>query len=312
MSSPVFNQPVSEIFFDDYEVALYIKREDLLHPYVSGNKFRKLKYNLLEAKKMNHQTLLTFGGAYSNHIHATAYAGKKNGFKTIGIIRGEELGGENLEKTLSQNSTLAFAKAHGMQLFFVTRSDYKCKDTPAFIEKLTQEFGNFYVLPEGGTNDLAIKGCTEILTAQDSSFSHVCCAVGTSGTVTGIIESSKPHQQIIGFPVLKENYLGAEISKKTSATNWHLNRNAHLGGYAKVTPELVNFINSFYKKHRIPLDPIYTGKLLQGVYNEIIQGNFPKKSRILAIHTGGLQGIAGVNAKLEKKSLKRINIDYDF
>lgn len=312
MSSPVFNQPISEIFFDDYEVALYIKREDLLHPYVSGNKFRKLKYNLLEAKKMNHQTLLTFGGAYSNHIHATAYAGKKNGFKTIGIIRGEELGGENLEKTLSQNSTLAFAKAHGMQLFFVTRSDYKCKDTPAFIEKLTQEFGNFYVLPEGGTNDLAIKGCTEILTPQDSSFSHVCCAVGTSGTVTGIIESSKPHQQIIGFPVLKENYLDAEISKKTSATNWHLNRNAHLGGYAKVTPELVNFINSFYKKHRIPLDPIYTGKLLQGVYNEIIQGNFPKKSRILAIHTGGLQGIAGVNAKLEKKSLKRINIDYDF
>jgi len=312
MSTAVFNQAITETFFNDFEVELYIKREDLLHPYISGNKFRKLKYNIAEAQQLQQKTLLTFGGAYSNHIHATAYAGKKNGLKTIGIIRGDELGGEQLEKTLSQNKTLAFAKAQGMHLHFISRSNYKLKNTPTFIERLKQQFGDFYLLPEGGTNDLAVKGCTEILTPQDSSFSHICCAVGTGGTVTGIINSSHHNQHIIGFPVLKETYLDAEVSKKVTNTNWHLNRNAHLGGYAKVTPELVNFINSFYKKHQIALDPIYTGKLLFGIYNQIVQGNFPKKSRILAIHTGGLQGTAGVNARLEKQRQKLINTNYDF
>ena len=312
MSPLVYNQPILESLFLDHEVSLCIKREDLLHPYISGNKFRKLKYNLIEARKLGFQTILTFGGAYSNHIHATAYAGKKNGFKTIGIIRGEELGGKHLEKTLSQNSTLAFAKANGMELHFVNRSDYKLKNTSIFINKLKKRLGDFYLLPEGGTNDLAIKGCAEILSNDDAKYSHICCAVGTSGTVTGIIKSSKSHQQVIGFPVLKENYLESEIAQKVTVSNWSLNRKAHFGGYAKVTPDLVEFINSFYKKHQIPLDPIYTGKLLSGIYNDIAEGNFPKKSRILAIHTGGLQGVAGVNAKLDKKSLERININYDF
>lgn len=311
MSKSVPNQPIFENFFTDYEVELFLKREDLLHPYISGNKFRKLKYNLTEAQSQNQTTLLTFGGAYSNHIQATAYAGQQYGFKTIGIIRGEELA-INLEHTLSQNRTLAFAKENGMRLHFIDRSSYKLKNDFDFIEKLKKKFGDFYLLPEGGTNHLAIKGCEEILTPEDSKFTHICCAVGTGGTLSGLINSSEKHQQIIGFPVLKENYLHQEISKKTSNSNWDLNRNHHLKGYAKTNPELISFINNFYKKHKISLDPIYTGKLLLGIFNEIVEGNFPKKSRILAIHTGGLQGIAGINAKLKKQGQNLIETDYEF
>jgi len=305
------NQRILESTFEDFEVELYLKREDLIHPYISGNKFRKLKYNIQEAKAQNQNTLLTFGGAYSNHIQATAYAGKKNGFKTIGIIRGEELA-VNLEKTLSQNSTLAFAKAQGMELHFISRENYRLKEGAYFQDKLKQQFGDFYLLPEGGTNTLAIKGCEEILDKADAPFDYICCAVGTGGTVSGLINSSQPHQQVIGFPVLKEDYLQSEIEKNTSNLRWKLNRNHHLNGYAKINLELIAFINQFYKKHQISLDPIYTGKLIFGIYKEIVMGNFSKKSRILAIHTGGLQGIAGINMKLKKQGKHLIETDYEF
>lgn len=312
MQESVFNQPIIEDFFKDFEIDLFLKREDLLHPHISGNKFRKLKYNLLEAKAQNKKTLLTFGGAYSNHIQATAYAGKKYGFKTIGVIRGDELGGSNLAKTLTQNRTLAFSQKNGMQLHFIDRSSYKVKETETFLETLKQQFGDFYLLPEGGTNNLAIKGCEEILDLNDSQFNYICCAVGTGGTISGLINSSQTHQNIIGFPALKENYLHKDISLKTSKNCWKLNRNHHLGGYAKINTELITFINQFYRKHKISLDPIYTGKLLFGIYNEITEGNFPKKSRILAIHTGGLQGIYGINTRLKKQGQNIIETDYEF
>jgi len=312
MQESVFNQPIIEDLFKDFEVELFLKREDLLHPYISGNKFRKLKYNLQEAKAQNQKTILTFGGAYSNHIQATAYAGKKYGFNTIGVIRGEELGGSNLTNTLAQNRTLAFASENGMQLHFIDRSSYKLKETPEFLEKLKQQFGYFYILSEGGTNHLAIKGCEEILTNKDSEFTDICCAVGTGGTISGLINSSQAYQKTIGFPVLKEGYLHKDISARVTSSRWELNRNHHLGGYAKVTPELVTFINQFYKKYKISLDPIYTGKLLFGIYNEIIEGNFTKKSRILAIHTGGLQGIYGINTRLKKLGQSIIETDYEF
>jgi len=305
------NHPIIENRFQDFEVELFLKREDVLHPYISGNKFRKLKYNLKEAREQKQHTLLTFGGAYSNHIQATAYAGKKYGFKTIGIIRGEELG-VNIEKTLTQNRTLAFAKKQGMQLQFISRALYSTKETIQFVEQLKQQFGDFYLLPEGGTNSLAIKGCEEILSSQDISFTHVCCAVGTGGTVSGLINSSQPQQKVIGFPVLKENYLHKDIVKNVISSNWELNRDHHFGGYAKINAELINFINCFYETHNISLDPIYTGKLIFGIYNEIVHGNFPKKSRILAVHTGGLQGIAGMNTKLKKQKQNLIKTDYEF
>ena len=310
MLKSIPNQKIELPILNDHEIELYIKREDLLHPQISGNKFRKLKYNIQEAKRLNMDTILTFGGAYSNHIAATAAAGNYYGFKTIGIIRGEELAND-LEKTLKTNTTLAFAKEHGMELHFISRSEYKRKETTEFIETLKEKFNPFYLVPEGGTNDLAVKGCQEILTTEDDSFDIICCAVGTGGTISGLINSAKAHQKVIGFPALKENYLHEEITKKTNSNSWYLNRKHHLGGYAKYNEELISFMNNFYKTQNILLDPIYTGKMLMGILQEIRDNSFSKKTRILAVHTGGLQGIAGINTKLKNKSATLIKTTHE-
>lgn len=310
MLKTIPNQKIEHPLLTANEIELFIKREDLLHPNISGNKFRKLKYNIQEAQKLNHKTILTFGGAFSNHISATAAAGNHYGFHTIGIIRGDELG-VDLKKTLASNSTLAFAKEQGMQLHFVSRSDYKLKETVEFIENLKKKFGDFYLVPEGGTNNLAIKGCEEILTPEDDSFDFICCSVGTGGTISGLINSAKSHQKIIGFSALKENYLHEEISKNVTKTNWELSRSHHLGGYAKHNEDLIPFMNSFFENQKILLDPIYTGKLLLGIFHEIKLEKFSKKKRILAIHTGGLQGIAGMNTKLKNKHATLIKTHHE-
>lgn len=284
-----------------YNVALYLKREDSIHVFVSGNKYRKLKYNIEEAKNLGFTTLLTFGGAYSNHIAAVAFAGKTFGFKTIGIIRGEEL-----ESKIDNNPTLAFAKQCGMQFKFVSRESFRLKNTNSFTEVLKKEFGNFYLIPEGGTNKLAIKGCEEILTEADNTFNFICTSVGTGGTISGLINCSQPSQQILGFPALKGSFLQEDISKFVSKKNWSLNTDYHFGGYAKVNAELVHFINNLKKEQDIQLDPVYTGKMMFGIFDLIEKGYFPKGSKILAIHTGGLQGIKGVNGILKKKKLPLI------
>ncbi|MEX0362769.1 MAG: 1-aminocyclopropane-1-carboxylate deaminase/D-cysteine desulfhydrase, partial [Allomuricauda sp.] len=227
------NQKIDFPFFKESGIDLYIKREDLIHPHISGNKFRKLKYNLVEAKRKGHSTLLTFGGAFSNHIAATACAGKEAGLKTIGVIRGEEL-----EEGWQDNPTLKLASEHGMRLHFVSRSDYRTKRTDLFLDKLKMTFGDFYLLPEGGTNDLAIKGCEEILTEEDNRFEFICCAVGTGGTIAGLINSAQPHQNVLGFPALKGDFLTSEIQKLTDSEDWDLILNCHFGGYAKITAEL--------------------------------------------------------------------------
>ncbi|WP_194765946.1 1-aminocyclopropane-1-carboxylate deaminase/D-cysteine desulfhydrase [Tamlana sp. I1] len=282
-------------------VELYIKREDAIHPFVSGNKYRKLKYNLLEAEKQGFKTLLTFGGAYSNHIAAVASAGHLFGFKTIGIIRGEELWTK-----IDDNPTLSFAKNHGMEFKFVSREVYRNKSSKAFIEALKNELGAFYLVPEGGTNSLAVMGCEEILTESDKDFNFVCSAVGTGGTISGLINASKPHQKVLGFPALKGDFLKLDISKFATQSNWELISDYHFGGYAKINEELVTFINQFKSDFNIPLDPVYTGKMLFGIFDLIEKGYFPKGSKILAIHTGGLQGIEGMNAILKKKNLPKI------
>jgi 1-aminocyclopropane-1-carboxylate deaminase len=279
------------------DIALYIKREDLLHPYISGNKFRKLKYNLAHAKTENKTTLLTFGGAFSNHILAVAAAGKEMGFQTVGIIRGQEL-----HDKISENPTLQKAHDFGMVFDFVSREAYRDKNNTDFIKTLEEKFGDFYLIPEGGTNDLAIKGCEEILTESDEDFDYICCAVGTSGTISGIINCSKPSQQVLGFPALKGAFLKEDICKFVRKSNWTLIADYHFGGYAKVNNELVQFINDFYQKYQIPLDPIYTGKLVYGVLDLIEKNWFPKGSKILLIHTGGLQGILGMNQLLKQKN----------
>lgn len=288
-----------------YNVSLTVKREDLIHPFISGNKYRKLKYNIAFAKANTCKTLLTFGGAYSNHIAATAVAGMHYGFQTVGVIRGEELG-IDIEKTLKENTTLAQAVSCGMQLKFITREMYKQKEEASFLRSLKKEFPDAYILPEGGTNDLAIKGCEEILTEVDLLYDYICCAVGTGGTILGIINSSSPSQKVVGFPALKGDFLKDELQKLTPKSNWELQQAYHFGGYAKVTEELVDFINQFKKTHDILFDPIYTGKMMYGIFDLISKGYFPQNSRILAIHTGGLQGVAGINQKLEKKGLQTI------
>ena len=278
-------------------ITLEIKREDLLHPFVSGNKFRKLKYNILQAKAENQSVLLTFGGAFSNHIAAVAYAGKEQGFETIGVIRGDEL-----RNKISENPTLSFAQECGMRFEFVTREAYRHKTETAFIEQLQVKFGSFYLVPEGGTNDLAVKGCEEILTEFDAHFDFVCSAVGTGGTISGLINSALPHQKVLGFPALKGDFLQNEIHKFVNNKNWELITDYHFGGYGKVTTEFIEWMNWFYAQTGIPLDPIYTGKMVFGVMDLIQRNYFPPKSKILMIHTGGLQGIAGMNAKLEKQN----------
>lgn len=285
---------------------MYIKREDLLHPVVSGNKFRKLKYNLAFAKENKYNTLLTFGGAYSNHIAATAAAGKLEDFKTIGIIRGEELG-YNLEKTFAENPTLAFAKDCGMELQFISRAAYREKNAVDFRESLKEQFNNPYIIPEGGTNELAIKGCEEILSEGDLIFDYICCAAGTGGTVSGIINSLQPNQKTLVFPALKGNWMVDEVNTFARNNQWKIINDYHFGGYAKISVDLIDFINEFKAAYDIPLDPVYTGKMLFGISDLMKRGYFPENSRILAVHTGGLQGIAGMNLQLAKKGLPLIH-----
>lgn len=279
-------------------IQLAFKREELLFPGISGNKYRKLKYNIQAAKAAKQHTLLTFGGAFSNHIAAVAYAGAVNGFKTIGVIRGEELA------SLPLNPTLEKAKSHGMSFHFVTREAYREKHRPQFVAKLQETFGHFYLIPEGGTNALAVKGCTEILHELDTKFTHISVAVGTGGTLSGLAEAAFDHQEILGFPALKGAFLQKDICNFTQQNNWSLFESYHFGGYAKVTPTLVNFANQFNMDTGIVLDPIYTAKMVFGVMDLIENDYFESGAHILMIHTGGLQAIEGMNEKLQRQGIK--------
>ena len=278
--------PIEEISDDAVKKAgirLLIKREDLNHPYVSGNKWWKLKYNLAEARRKNFSTLLTYGGAYSNHIFATAAAAHELGFKSVGIIRGEE--------NLPLNGTLAFARERGMALRYLPRSSYAIKSNATDHLK---EFDNFYLIPEGGTNDLAIKGVGEFALKLGNSYEYICCAVGTGGTISGLIEGLPDDKIIIGFAALKGGeFLADEIKtlsvKSKYNTNWQVLHDFHFGGYAKSTPALAQFIERFKMMHNIPLEFVYTGKMMFGIYELLTKGFFKRGSTILAIHSGGLQ-----------------------
>jgi len=275
---------------------VYLKPEYQIHPFVSGNKFRKLKYNIEYFQRGNFDSILTFGGAFSNHIAATAAAGNALNIPTIGFIRGQELA-----QKLEMNPTLNFAKSCGMKFKFISRELYRTKDSDNFLKELKQNYPNAYIIPEGGTNELAVKGCEEILTESDEQFDVICCAVGTGGTISGLINSSLPHQKIIGFPALKGSFLSQDILKFVKQTNWELCHNYHFGGYAKVDSELIDFMNSFKQNFGISLDPIYTGKMMYGIFDLLKKGFFSKTAKILVVHTGGLQSIAGMNQRLLKQ-----------
>ncbi len=282
------------------EITLYLKRDDLLPTIPTGNKFRKLKYNLIKAKKEGIGQLLSFGGAYSNHLYALAAAAKEYEFQAIGIIRGEE--------HLPLNPTLQFVVDQGMQLHYVDRSIYRQKYDPAFLAQWKEKWGNYYLIPEGGTNTLALKGSGEIITeAQQqipsTSINYWTVACGTGGTMAGLIHGADGKGQLLGFSVLKGDFLVKEIthllqqSSSKTYQNWQLIQDYHFGGYAKFKPALISFINAFKQTHQIALDPIYNGKHLYGLFDLIEKDYFPKGSTIVSIHTGGLQGIQGFNQR---------------
>jgi 1-aminocyclopropane-1-carboxylate deaminase len=276
-------QEIHDPILDKAGVRLLIKREDLNHPTVSGNKWWKLKYNLEEATKLDHHTLLTFGGAYSNHIYATAAAAYELGLKSIGIIRGEE--------TLPLNPTLSFAKGKRMHLHYVSRELYRTKTAQTFIDNLHTQFGDFYLIPEGGTNALAVKGVTEFAQSLGNDFDYVCCAVGTGGTMAGLIEGVTHSKKIIGFSSLKGGeFLNDEIQKFTLKRNdWLVIHDYHFGGYAKITSELTEFIQHAQEQFKLTLDPIYTSKMIYGLFDLIQKKYFQRGSTIMALHSGGLQ-----------------------
>ncbi len=286
-------------------VSVWLKRLDTQFANSYGNKVYKLKYNIAAAKRQQKSTLLTFGGAFSNHIATVAALGKHEKLNTIGVIRGEELG-KDLAQTLAQNPTLRQAKKEGMLFEFISRAAYREKDTPLFRESLFKKFGEVYVLPEGGTNVLAVKGCEEIVSAKDVNFDVICCAVGTGGTISGLINAAATHQQVVGFSALKAN-LEPQIKPFVCTANWKIFSETYFGGFAKINKELVSFINTFKHQYGVLLDPIYTGKMMYHLQEKIQAGYFPKNSCILAVHTGGLQSILGMNERLKQKGLPTIN-----
>ncbi|MBK8944520.1 MAG: 1-aminocyclopropane-1-carboxylate deaminase/D-cysteine desulfhydrase [Ignavibacteriae bacterium] len=280
-------------------VNVFLKREDLTHPVISGNKWRKLKYNLIYAKENGYKTLLSFGGAYSNHIHAFSKAGELFGFNTIGIIRGEE--------TLPLNSTLSSAKESGMKIEYVSRTDYRKKRESDFIENLKEKFGDFYLVPEGGTNNLAIKGCTEIINNINIDFDYVVSACGTGGTLSGLICGLDGNKKVLGIPALKgadflnneiENYVYNYTGKYFN--NWELKLDFHFGGFAKIDKPLFVFMREFEKINQIKIEPIYTAKMLFAVKSLIENNEITEHSTVIALHTGGLQGKTGMQQKINK------------
>lgn len=272
---------------------LLIKRDDLIHAEISGNKWRKLKWNILEWKKKSKSYIISYGGAYSNHIYALAAVGKAFNIPTIGIIRGEE--------RAATNTTLQFAQACGMKLYFVDRQLYR--DQKACLKIVEEDLSNALVIPEGGTNQLAMRGCEEIITETTQSADYWCVCCGTGGTITGMIAALNDEHKVIGFSALKGDFLQTEVANhlmqhyNKNYSNWEMNSAYHFGGYARYQDTLISFINEFKQTHQIALDPIYTGKMFYGIFDLIEQDYFPKGSRIMAVHTGGLQGIQGFNQR---------------
>ena len=287
--------PIVEIPIES-KVRLFIKREDLTHPEISGNKYWKMFYNVKKylEKEVSERKIITFGGAFSNHIAAAAALGNEFGIKTLGVIRGNEL-----EDSWQENPTLFSAHQNGMSFRFVTRETYRYKEK--MMKELQEEFPESLVVPEGGTNENAVEGIQYMLTDETNDFDYICSAVGTGGTVSGLSKFAQPHQKVIGFKAVKDNSLENRIKNLSKKDNFIL-IDASDGGFGKITDENVRFINEFYQYFGIVLEPVYTGKMLRKIFEMIDEGYFPENSKILAFHTGGVQGIAGANEMLKKKN----------
>ena len=290
-------QELNSTFLSDKGIRVLVKRDDQNHPLVMGNKWRKLKYNLVAAKTQQKEILVTYGGAYSNHILATAVAANRCGLKSVGIIRGDEL-------TPDSNPTLQQASAENMRLVFVNRDLFNLYKTtltvPDYLQKEVEESG--FLLPEGGTNQLAIKGCEEIISEIEDSFDICCTAVGTGGTFLGLLNSLAPDKKLYGFSSLKGNWVGQEIKDlkqvyDISGQNYYVFDDQMFGGYGRFDQNLIQFILEFRQEYGILLDPIYTGKMFFRVWDMVKNDQIARGTTLLLLHTGGLQGIAGFNAR---------------
>jgi 1-aminocyclopropane-1-carboxylate deaminase len=285
---PSILTPITHPGLKENNINLWLKRDDLIHPIISGNKWRKLKYGLDEALSLGKDTLISMGGAYSNHLHALAYAGKQLGLKTIGVIRGE--------RPDELNPTLADLLAWGMDLQFVTRTDYRRYREYKEPDRLPGIKPNEYWLPEGGSNALALKGIAELVSEINIPYDFLCVACGTGTTMAGLIQNVPASVKVLGFPALKNvGYLNQDIQRLLphQFTNWQLSREYHFGGFAKNNLLLESFMNDFQQNTLIKLEPVYTAKMLFGVMDLINKGYFKPGSRIIAVHTGGLQGARG-------------------
>lgn len=287
-----FLSPVHQIndkLFDEQGLTVFIKRDDLIHPIISGNKWRKLKYILKKARGQNKTHLITFGGAYSNHLLATAAAAAKFGFKTTGIVRGEEV----------ENDTLFLCRLQGMNLIFVDRESYR--DKPALFEKYFADDASAFFIDEGGTSLEGAKGCSELVAELTEQYDHIFCACGTGTTAAGIIAGLQEHKlstQFNAIPVLKGDFIKAEIDKLlVTHSTYQLHTDYHFGGYGKTTSELIDFIKQFIATTGILIEPVYTGKMLYAVYDLAAKQYFKPGSRILAIHSGGIWGLLGMKDK---------------
>ena len=261
-----------------FGIRLYLKRDDLLHPVVPGNKWRKLKHNLAAARE---RRLLTFGGAYSNHIRAVAAAGRLFGFETVGVVRGEE--------HLPLNDSLAYAVGQGMRLTYLDRSTYRRRTEPDVLAALVEEFGPCHVIPEGGSNGPGVRGCAELPGEIDVDFDVICCATGTGATLAGIA-AGMPERRAVGFAVLKgAGYLDDEVRRLQheafgSVTgNWSVDHDFHFGGYAKRTVALDAFVADFAARHHIMLDRVYEAKMMHGLLSRIAEGVFAPGTTVVAV-----------------------------
>jgi len=298
-------QIIQHPLFKQHQLSVAVKRDDLLHPIISGNKWRKLKYNLIETKKSNKSTILSFGGAYSNHIHALAFACKQHGLQSIGIIRGES--------EYANNFTLRWAQHWGMKLIFVDRKTYQKRHQPNFIEQLQQQFPKSFIVPEGGSNSLALPGVSEICHELENQthYHTLMLPVGSGGTLAGLVVGDKGQHEILGISVLKQgmnnkDYLNQEVNgllpqKSHYFSNWHILGDFHRGGYAKFSQIDCERIQAFSKITQIPFEPVYSGKMLLAFLDLIEKGYFAAGAKIVLLHTGGLQGLGGL---VERKIIK--------
>ncbi|MCE7061010.1 1-aminocyclopropane-1-carboxylate deaminase/D-cysteine desulfhydrase [Dyadobacter sp. CY343] len=288
-SPPTPLQELHDHLFEKAAVRLFVKRDDLIHPEVSGNKWRKLKYVLQDVLVCEKDTVLTFGGAYSNHLYALAAAGKELGLKTIGIVRGE--------KPEEESATLQFCRQKGMELHFVSREEYRLRDSAEYLSALESRFGAPYIVPEGGTTTLALPGVAELVAEVEEQLPTVavyyCVAAGTGGTAAGLLSAGA---DVVAFSALKGgDFLKADILDLTreiaKTGTLDLQTGYHFGGYAKYNAELLGFIADFKARFGIQLEQVYTGKMFYGLFDMIRKGHFSEGSTIVAVHTGGLQGL---------------------